>query len=152
MSYEDRLSELGIELPTAPLPMANYVPFTVTGKLIFVSGQTPTVNGEVVAGILGRGMTIEEGAAAARICGLFVLAQARAACHGDLNRLSRCVKLSGFVTSTPDFFDQPQVINGASDLMVEVMGDAGRHARFAVGVPALPEGAAVEVEAVFEMV
>ena len=150
MSYEDRLRELGIQLPSPPTPMANYVPYIVSGKLIFVSGQTPTVDGTIVSGMLGRDMTVEEGAAAARICGLFVLAQARAALGGDLSKLTRCVKLSGFVTSTPDFFDQPKVVNGASDLMVEVMGDAGRHARFAVGVPALPGGAAVEVEAVFE--
>lgn len=151
MSIEDRLVELGIELPEAPTPMANYVPYTVTGDLVFVSGQTPERDGTIVAGTLGADMSIEEGAAAARICGLFLLAQAKNACGGDLSRLSRCLKLGGFVVSAPDFFDQPKVINGASDLMVEVLGESGRHARFAVGAPALPGGAAVEVEAVFQI-
>ena len=151
MNVQDRLDELGVELPDAPTPMANYVPFTVSDDFVFVSGQTPTRDGKIVTGTLGQDMTIEEGAAAARICGLFLLAQARNALDGDLSRLERCLKLGGFVVSTADFFDQPKVINGASDLMVEVMGDAGRHARFAVGVPSLPGGAAVEVEAVFRI-
>ncbi len=151
MSIEDRLEQIGVELPDPPTPMANYVPYTISGNLIFVSGQTPTRDGAIVTGTVGKDTTIEEGAAAARICGLFVLAQARAACGGDLSKLVRCVKLGGFVASTPEFFDQPRVLNGASDLMVEVMGDAGRHARFAVGAPSLPGGAVVEVEAVFEV-
>lgn len=151
MSIEDRLRELAIELPDPPTPMANYVPYTISGNLIFVSGQTPVTDGAIVTGTVGKDTTIEEGAAAARICALFVLAQAKAACNGDLSKLIKCVKLGGFVASARDFFDQPQVINGASDLMVEVMGDAGRHARFAVGAPALPGGAVVEVEAVFEI-
>lgn len=151
MPIEDRLRELGIELPDPPTPMANYVPYTISGNLLFVSGQTPTEDGAIVRGTVGEDTTIEQGAAAARICGLFVLAQAKAACGGDLSKLVKCVKLGGFVASTPGFFDQPSVINGASDLMVEVMGDAGRHARFAVSAPSLPGGAVVEVEAVFEI-
>lgn len=151
MSIETRLSELGIELPDAPAPAANYVPFTVSGNLVFVSGQIPMADGSITTGRVGDDLSVEDGAAAARVCGLNILAQVKAACGGDLSRVRRCLKLGGFVTSAPGFTDQPLVINGASNLMVEVLGESGRHARFAVGAPELPLGAAVEVEAIFEI-
>ena len=151
-AIERRLGELGLELPELPAPAGNYVPCVRTGDLLFVSGQVPMVDGRiVVAGRLGEDVGIEEGQRAARICALNILAQAKAALDGDLSRLARCVKLGGFVACTADFSDHPKVINGASDLLVAVMGEAGRHARFAVGAPALPLGAAVEVEAIFAL-
>ncbi|WP_126974981.1 RidA family protein [Frigidibacter oleivorans] len=146
-----RLSDLGITLPDAPAPAANYVPFVQTGDLLFVSGQISQGPEGLVKGKLGAGMDVAAGKAAARLCGLALLAQARAALGGDLDRVVRVVKLTGFVNSTPDFTDQPEVINGCSDLMVEVLGDAGRHARAAVSAPALPRGVAVEIEAVFQI-
>ena len=143
-----RLQELGITLPDAPAPAANYVPFVVQGDMLYISGQLPMTGGKVVhGGQLGGGVSIEDGAAAARLCALNILAQARAAV-GDLDRVTRVVKLTGFVNCTADFTDQPKVVNGASDLMVEVFGDVGRHARAAVGNVSLPLGAAVEVEAI----
>lgn len=147
-----RLAELGLELPKAASPVANYVPFVVTGKLVFVSGQVPLVDGKPqFVGRLGDTLSVEQGYQAARRCGLNLLAQLGNACGGDLDRVRRVVKLGGFVACAPDFTQTPQVINGASDLMVEVFGDVGRHARAAVGVSALPLGVAVEVEAVFEI-
>lgn len=149
---EQRLEAAGIALPSVPAVAGNYVPWVRTGSLILISGQVPFEDGKVaVTGKLGYGVSIEDGQRAARICALNLLAQAKDACGGDLDRLKRCVKLGGFVACTPAFTDQPKVINGASDLMVEAMGDAGRHARFAVGAPSLPLGAAVEVEAIFEV-
>jgi enamine deaminase RidA (YjgF/YER057c/UK114 family) len=151
-AIEERLAARGLELPDAPAPAANYVPYTVSGKLVLVSGQLPFVEGRVaVGGRLGDGVSVEQGQGAARICALNLLAQARAACGGDLGRLGRCLKLGGFVSCTPDFTEHPEVINGASDLMVEAMGEAGRHARFAVGCASLPRNAAVEVEGIFEL-
>lgn len=147
MSIEARLTELGITLPQAAAPVASYVPVVVQGDTAFVSGQISFVDGELVKGRLGEDVSFEDGIAAARGCGLMILAQLRAAL-GSLDRVERVVKLGGFVNSTPDFTDQPKVINGASDLMLEVFGDAGKHARAAVGVPALPLGVAVEVDAV----
>ena len=147
MSIEARLTELGITLPQAAAPVASYVPVAVQGDTAFVSGQISFVDGELVKGRLGEDVSLEDGIAAARGCGLMILAQLRAAL-GSLDRVERVVKLGGFVNSTPDFTDQPKVINGASDLMLEVFGDAGKHARAAVGVPALPLGVAVEVDAV----
>jgi len=147
-----RLAELGITLPAAPMPAANYVPHVVSGKMLYVSGQISANADGMIKGRLGDGTSVEEGAAAARACALSLIAQARAACEGDLDRIARVVKLVGFVNSTADFTDQPKVINGASDLMVEVFGDAGRHARSAVSAASLPFGVAVEVEAVFELV
>ena len=152
-TIDRRLAELGIELPRASAPVANYVPFVITGNQVFVSGQVPVVDGEIrYRGRLGDGMSIDEGYQAARACGLCVIAQVKEACGGDLDRVVRCVKLGGFVASAPDFTDQPKVVNGASDLMVEAFGDKGNHARFAVGMAALPFGVAVEVDAVFEIV
>ncbi len=147
-----RLSELGITLPDPPAPAANYVPFVVTGNHVFISGQVPFVDGELPwKGHLGKDVSLEDAQAAARQCAINILAQISKACGDDLGRVVRCVKLGGFVACTPDFTDQPKVVNGASDLMVEVFGDAGRHARFAVGAPSLPLGVPVEVDAVFEI-
>jgi enamine deaminase RidA (YjgF/YER057c/UK114 family) len=151
-AIEQRLAERGLDLPPAAAPAANYVPYMISGSLLFISGQLPMQGGGVaVRGRLGGGVSIEQGQAAARLCGLNLLAQAKAASGGDLDRVRRCVKLGGFVACTPEFVDHPKVINGASDLMVEAMGEAGRHARFAVGCSSLPLDAAVEVEAVFEL-
>ncbi len=147
-----RLLELGIELPDAPAPVASYVPFVITGPLVFISGQVTVWNGELkFIGRLGDDVSLEQGRQAARICGLNLIAQVRAACGGDLDRVKRCVKLTVYVNSSPDFTDQPKVANGASDLMAEVFGDPGRHARAAIGVNTLPMGCAVEAEAVFEI-
>lgn len=147
-----RLKELGIELPNAPMPAANYVPFVVAGSMLFVAGQITAVNGEIkYKGKLGKDLAVEDGYQAARICGLNLIAQAKAACGGDLDKIVRVVKLGGFVNATPDFTDHPKVVNGASDLMAEVFGDAGKHARFAVGASSLPLGIAVEVDAIFEI-
>lgn len=150
-SIQSRLDALGITLPEAPAPAANYVPFVQTGNLVFVSGQISNGPDGLIKGRLGEGMDADEGYAAARTCGISLIAQLRAACGGDLERLVRVVKLGGFVNSTGDFTDQPKVVNGCSDLMVEVFGDKGRHARAAVGVPALPLGVAVEIEGIFEI-
>ena len=151
-AIEQRLAAHGLELPDAPAPAANYVPYTVSGKLLFVAGQLPFKSGQVaVTGRLGKDVSLEQGQEAARICALNLLAQAKAACGGDLSRLARCLKLGGFVSCTPEFADHPAVINGASDLMVQAMGKAGQHARFAVGCASLPRGAAVEVEGIFEL-
>jgi enamine deaminase RidA (YjgF/YER057c/UK114 family) len=151
MTIETRLAELGITLTTPPAPIANYVPFAEVGGLVHVSGQVSRDANGPITGRLGAGVDAEAGAAAARTCAIQLIAQLREACGGDLERLVRVVKLTGFVNSAPDFTDQPKVINGASDLMVEVFGDRGRHARSAVGVAALPLGVAVEVEGVFEI-
>jgi enamine deaminase RidA (YjgF/YER057c/UK114 family) len=149
---ESRLIELGIELPDAPAPAANYVPFVRTGNLVFVSGQVPFEDGKLAhRGCVGGDLDVEQGRAAARACALGVLAQVRAACGGDLDRVARCVQVQGFVRSAAGFDQQPAVINAASDLMVDVFGDAGRHSRFAVGANELPFGVAVEVAAVFEI-
>ena len=146
---EARLLTMGIRLPDAPAPAANYVPVTRSGRLFFVSGQLPMGPEGLAKGKLGADFTVEQGQAAARLCAVNILAQMRRAL-GDLDRIARCVKLGGWVNCTPEFTDQPKVVNGASDLIVEALGDKGRHARFAVGAPSLPFGAAVEVEAVFE--
>ena len=151
-TIKDRLVRLAIELPDAPAPAANYVPFVVAGALVFVSGQVPVWNGELRhTGQVGSNLGLEDGIQAARLCGLNLIAQARAAAGGDLERIGRVVKLGGFVNAVPGFTDHPKVVNGASDLMVEVFGDRGRHARFAVGSASLPLGVAVEVDGVFEL-
>ena len=149
---EEKLAAFGLELPVAAAPVANYVGFTVSGKTVYVSGQLPFKDGKLlVPGRLGAGVTIEDGYAAGRQCGLNILAHLKAACGGDLDRVARVLRLGGFVNSTPEFTDAPKCVNGASDLMVAVFGDAGRHARAAVGVASLPAGAAVEVDAVVEL-
>ena len=149
---EARLAELGITLPEAAAPAANYVPYTITGNLVFVSGQITILNGEVKhIGRLGADIDVDEGYQAARLCGLNLIAQVKAACDGDLDRVRRVVRLGGFVNCTADFTSHPEVVNGASDLMGEVFGDAGRHARFAVGSASLPRGIAVEVDGTFEI-
>ena len=150
-AIETRLAELGLTLPDSPAPQANYVPYVISGNLVFVSGQVSMDENGFVKGVLGDTMTVEEGAAAAKLCGLGLLAQAKAACGGDLSKLKRVVKLTGFVNSTKDFGDQPKVVNGCSDLLVEVLGDAGRHSRSAVSAGALPFGVAVEIEGIFEI-
>ena len=151
-TIESRLDELGITLPVAATPVANYVPFVQTGNQLFVSGQVPMgPDGPQFKGKLGADATLEDGQAAARLCAMNLLAQAKAALGGDLDRVVRLVKIVGFVNSTPDFADQPKVVNGASDFFVEVLGDKGRHARSAVSAAALPLGVAVEVEAIFEV-
>ena len=147
MSIANRLAELGIVLPQAAAPVAAYVPVVVTGNLAHVSGQLPFVGGQLVTGRLGENVSLEEGTAAARACGLMILAQLQAAL-GSLDRIERIVKLGAFVNSTADFIDQPKVANGASELMADVFGEVGKHARSAVGVPVLPLGAAVEVDAI----
>lgn len=151
-SIRDRLAAAGLTLPPAAAPAANYVPFRVSGRQLFVSGQLPMQDGKVaVTGKLGAGVSLERGQEAARLCALNVLAQAQAACDGDLERLAACIKLGGFVACAPAFTQHPQVINGASDLIALALGDAGQHARFAVGSASLPFDAAVEVEALFEL-
>ena len=151
-SIDARLADLGLELPEPSPPGANYVPFVQTGNLVFVTGQLSQWNGERrFIGKLGREFDVEEGQQAARLCALNVIAQLRAALDGDLDRVARCVRIAGFVNSMPEFHGQSQVMNGASDVFVEVFGDAGRHARMAIGVSALPYDVAVEVEGTFEV-
>ena len=151
MSIESRLAELGVTLPEPPAPAANYVAFVQSGSLVHVSGQIAMDADGPVTGKLGDTMTVTQGAAVARLCAISLLAQLKAACDGDIDRLVRVVKLTGFVNSTPEFTDQPKVINGASDFMVEALGEAGRHARSAVSAAALPLGVAVEIEGLFEI-
>lgn len=150
-SIDQRLSELGVTLPEAPAPAANYVPFVVAGGLVYVSGQISQDADGPIRGKLGQDLDVAAGAAAARTCALALIAQAKKAAGGDLGRIARVVKLTGFVNCAPDFTDQPKVINGASDFLVEVFGDKGRHARSAVGAPSLPLGVAVEIEGIFEL-
>lgn len=151
MSIAARLSALGVELPDAPAPAANYVPFVQMGDIVYVSGQISNGPDGLIIGKLGAGMSVEAGAAAAKTCAISLLAQVRAACGGDIERLVKVIKLTGFVNSTDDFVDQPKVINGASDFLVEALGDAGRHARSAVSAAALPLGVAVEIEGIFQI-
>jgi enamine deaminase RidA (YjgF/YER057c/UK114 family) len=146
-----RLQELGVTLPTPPAPVAAYVPYVVAGKLVYVSGQVSVDAHGGIKGKLGEAIEVEQGQAAARLCALNLLAQVKAACGGDLDRVKRVVKLGGFVNVTPDFDPIPQVMNGCSELMVQVFGEAGRHARSAVGTANLPLNFAVEVDGVFEI-
>lgn len=151
-TIEAKLAGLGITVPTPAAPVANYIGYNVVGKLVVVSGQIPFVDGKIaVTGKLGAGVSLEEGQRAARICFVNLLAQVKAAAGGDLDRVKRVVRLGGFVACTPEFTQQPQVINGASDLAVAVFGEKGKHARAAVGCPSLPGDAAVEVEGMFEL-
>ncbi len=147
-NIEHRLAELGIELPKPNAPVANYVPFVRVGGLLHISGQVSLDASGGIRGVVGEDVDLDTAIRAARLCGLSLLAQMKAACDGDLGRVSRIVKLGGFVQAGPTFFEIPKVVNGCSDLMVEVFGDAGRHARSAVGVYRLPMNFAVEVDAV----
>jgi enamine deaminase RidA (YjgF/YER057c/UK114 family) len=149
---EARLQELGITLPEPAAPVANYIPFNVTGNLVVVSGQIPLRDGRIAhTGKLGAGVSLEEGRAAARLCVINLVAQLRAACGGDLDRVRRVVRLGGFIAAAAEFTQHAVVMNGASDLAVEIFGEAGRHARTTIGVPSLPGDAAVEVEGMFEI-
>ena len=149
-SIQGRLQAAGIELPPAPAPVAAYVGYVEHNNIVTVSGQLPFADGKLLhTGQLGDSVSVEQGAAAARQCAINLLAQMSAACGGDLERIVRCIRLGGFVSSTPDFPDHPAVVNGASELISEILGDAGVHARAAVGVAALPMNAAVEVEGLF---
>ena len=151
-SPDARLAELGITLPQAVAPAANYVPARRSGTLVYIAGQVPTADGrDQFVGKLGQDVSIEDGQKAARLCAINILAQLRSALGGSLDGVVGCVRLGGFVNATPDFGDHPKVINGASDLMVAVFGDAGRHARAAVGCVSLPRNVAVEVDAIFEV-
>jgi enamine deaminase RidA (YjgF/YER057c/UK114 family) len=149
--FESNLAKLGVILTEAPAPAANYVPFVKIGDLVYVSGQVSQNTDGFIVGKLGATMSTEQGAKAARTCAIALLAQVKAACGGDLDRLVRVVKLSGFVNSTQDFLEQPQVINGASNFLGEALGDAGKHARAAVSAPSLPFGVAVEIEGIFQI-
>ena len=151
-TIETRLAALGVTLPDAPAPAANYVPFVQVGNQVYISGQiSRDAMGGLIIGKLGETMDVTQGAQAAKTCAIALLAQLKAACDGDLGRVVRAVKLVGFVNSTPDFVDQPKVINGASDFLVAALGEIGRHARSAVSAVALPLGVAVEIEAIFEV-
>jgi enamine deaminase RidA (YjgF/YER057c/UK114 family) len=152
MNVDARLAELGLTLPAAPSPAANYVPWVVAGGLAFIAGQAPVRDGKyAVTGRVGAEVTLEAAQAAARLCGLNILAQVKAAAGGDWSRVKRCVRLCGYVSSAPDFFEQPKVLDGASDLMVQALGDAGRHSRSALGVLALRGNVPVVLDAIFEV-
>ena len=147
-----RLTQQQIELPQATVAVANYVPFVLSGNTLYISGQISVWNGDLrYQGKLGENVSVDEGYQAARLCGLNLLAQLKRACGGDLDSVARVIKLGGYVNCSPDFTDHPKVINGASDLMIDVFGDAGRHARFAVGASSLPSGVAVEIDGIFEI-
>lgn len=149
--FESKLSDMGVTLPDAPAPAANYVPYVQVGDIVYVSGQISKDDNGLIVGKLGDDMDTAAGAAAAKVCAINLLAQVKAACGGDLDRLVRVVKLGGFVNSTPNFVEQPQVINGASDFIGEALGESGKHARAAVSSPSLPFGVAVEIEGVFQV-
>ena len=151
MSIENKLAALGVTLPDAPAPAANYVPFVQVGDIVYISGQISNDENGLITGKLGADVDVDAGAAAARTCAISLLSQVRAACDGDLDRLVRVIKLTGFVNSTADFTDQPKVVNGASDFLVEVLGEAGRHSRSAVSAASLPLGVAVEIEGIFQI-
>ena len=149
--YEQKLAEQGITLPDAPAPAANYVPYVLVGNILYVSGQISQNASGLIIGKLGGNMTTDQGAEAARFCAINLLAQVKSACAGDLGQLVRVIKLTGFVNSTPEFTEQPHVINGASDLMGSVLGEAGKHARVAVSANSLPLGVAVEIDGIFQI-
>ena len=150
MDINSKLIDKGIVLPDAPPPAANYIPFVKSDKLVFISGQVSQNDKGFIKGVVGKDLTVEQGYKAARQCGISLLAQLKSAAGGDLNKVSKVVKLGGFVNSSSDFIEQPSVINGASDLFVELFGDKGRHARTAVGAN-LPLGVAVEIDGIFEV-
>ena len=152
MTITTKLQELGYDLPNAPAPAANYVPYVISGSHIYISGQVPFVDGKpAFIGRLGETISEEDGIKAAQVCALNILAQANAALGGEWGEIKRLIKLGGFVNCTPDFTNHPKIINGASDLMVTTMGKAGQHTRFAVGATSLPFGVAVEIDAIFEL-
>ena len=152
MSFDSKIKELGIDLPEAKAPAGNYVATKIVGKLLYVSGQISiTANGELIKGKIGKDLTTEQGYEAAKRCGLSIIAQAKIACGNDLSKIKSCVKLTGFVNSTEEFTEQPKVINGASDLIASVFGDAGMHTRAAVSTNSLPLGVSVEVDGIFEL-
>ena len=150
-TVKQRLHDLGVTIPDSPLPSANYIPYAKSGNLVFISGQISIDNGNLISGKLGQDLEIEEGQFAAKVCALNIISHLQRACNGSLERLEQVVKLGGFVNSTSDFADAPQVINGASDLFIEIFGDKGKHARFAVCAQCLPRNAAVEVDGIFEI-
>tara|TARA_B100000674_G_C37688914_1_gene845045 strand:- start:225 stop:749 length:525 start_codon:yes stop_codon:yes gene_type:complete len=150
-NIERNLKNLGIELPIAPSPAANYVPYVIVGKCLYISGQISQDENGLIIGKLGENLNVEDGVNAAKYCALSLLAQVKAACGGNFDRLVRVVKLTGFVNSTADFTKQPQVINGASNILVEILGDMGKHSRSAVSAASLPLGVAVEIEGIFEI-
>jgi enamine deaminase RidA (YjgF/YER057c/UK114 family) len=149
---DTRLQQLGITLPQSVPPAANYVPWVRSGNLVFIAGQIPVSEGkDLHSGQVGAGVSVEQAQQAARLCGINIISQVKAALDGDLDRVVRCLRLTGFVNALPEFTDHPRVVNGASELMVDVFGDAGRHARAAVGAGSLPRGVCVEVDAIFEV-
>jgi enamine deaminase RidA (YjgF/YER057c/UK114 family) len=152
MSYEEKIQELKIELPEAKAPVGSYVATKISGKLLYVSGQiSMSSNGDLIKGKVGKDLNTEEAYKAAERCGLSIVAQVKKACEGDLSKVKSCIKLTGFVNSTEDFIDQPKVINGASDLIASIFGEAGMHTRAAVSTNSLPLGVSVEVDAIFEL-
>ena len=152
MSYEEKIKELKIELPEAKAPVGSYVATKISSKLLYVSGQiSMSSNGELIKGKVGKDLTMEEAYKAAERCGLSIVAQVKKACNEDLSKIKSCIKLTGFVNSTEDFTEQPKVINGASDLIASIFGDAGMHTRAAVSTNSLPLGVSVEVDAIFEL-
>ena len=152
MNYDDKITELKIELPEAKAPVGSYVATKIVGKLLYVSGQISIdSNGDLIKGKVGKELSTEDAYKAAERCGLSIIAQVKKACDGDLSKIKSCVKLTGFVNSTEDFIEQPKVINGASDLIASIFGDAGMHTRAAVSTNSLPLGVSVEVDAIFEL-
>ncbi len=152
MNFDDKIKELEIELPEAKAPVGSYVATKIVGKLLYISGQiSMNASGELIKGKVGKDLTTDEAYKAAERCGLSIVAQVKNACNGDLSKIKSCIKLTGFVNSTEDFIDQPKVINGASDLIASIFGDAGMHTRAAVSANSLPLGVSVEVDAIFEM-
>ena len=152
MTYEDKIRELNIDLPEAKAPVGNYVATKISGKMLFISGQISIdENGQLIKGKIGKDLDTESGYKAAKRCALSIIAQAKKACDNDLSKIKSCIKLTGFVNSTDEFTDQPKVINGASDLIVSIFGEAGMHARAAVSTNSLPLGVSVEVDAIFEL-
>ena len=152
MSFENKIKELNIILPEAKAPVGSYLATKITGKMLFISGQISiTANGELIKGKIGKELTTEDGYEAAKRCGLSIVSQVKKACNNDLSKIKSCIKLTGFVNSTDNFIDQPKVINGASELLANILGENGMHSRAAISVNSLPLGAAVEIEAIFEI-